>query len=83
MNNADMPAMPQSVSRSDDGSVISSSDFAYCEGFSKREEMASRNMAAILANENYEAPRRQRLAGMAKDAVAAADALLAELEQPQ
>lgn len=37
MRNADMPAMPQPVSRSDDGAVISSCDFVGGEGITKRE----------------------------------------------
>lgn len=77
MKNAYMPAMPLT-----DEQIHRSQRFDGYEGFTKREELAARNMAAILANSNYAAPRRHRFAGMAQDAVSAADALLAELENP-
>lgn len=70
MKNADMPAMPLPL-----GSETSSGQ----DGLSKREHFAAMAMQGILANQKYEAPRRDRLSGMAVDAVAAADWLLAEL----
>jgi hypothetical protein len=51
-------------------------------GLTKREHFAAMAMQGILANQKYEAPRRDRLSGMAIDAVAAADWLLAELDKP-
>lgn len=75
MNNAHMPAMPLT-----DEQIDRSKRFEGYEGFTKREEIAARNMAAILANSNYDAPRRLRFELMAQDAVTAADALLAELD---
>ena len=48
-------------------------------GLTKREYFAAMAMQGILANQKYEAPRRDRLSGMAIDAVAAADWLLKHL----
>lgn len=48
-------------------------------GMTKREAFAMAAMQGILANRAYDPPRRNKLAGMAEDAVSAADALLAEL----
>jgi len=85
MNNADMPAMPcqGSIDR-DKGEVrpyqFGNDDFLL-PGMTKRERAAIAMMQGILANQNYEAPRRKKLAGMAEDAVSAADALLAELDK--
>lgn len=84
MSNANEPAKPcKATINRDSGELqpyqFGNNDFE-CLGLTKREEFASRNMAAILANPNYEAPRRRRFAGMAEDALAAADALLAALE---
>lgn len=79
MSNADMPAMPQSVSRSSDGAVISSCDFAGGEGLSKREYFAALAMQGLLAGVchkegfNYDT--------VADDARRSADALLDELER--
>jgi len=46
-----------------------------------RFEAANSAMQGILANVMYDAPRKQRLEGMAVDAVAAADYLLLELDK--
>lgn len=48
-------------------------------GLTKRELFAAMAMQGILANQKYDPPRRAKLGGMALDAVAAADALIAEL----
>ena len=48
-------------------------------GITLRQHFAGLAMQGILANRVYDPPRRDRLHGMALDAVAAADALLAEL----
>lgn len=48
-------------------------------GLTKRELFAAMALQGILANQKYDPPRRQKLSGMAIDAVAAADALIAEL----
>lgn len=44
-----------------------------------REQIAALALQGILANECYQAPRRERIEGMAHDAVLAADALLEAL----
>ena len=85
MNNADMPAAPcqGSVDRERNEPrpyQFGNNDFVF-QGVTKREYFAGLAMQGILANKNYEAPRRQRLAGMSADAVAAADALLDELDK--
>lgn len=51
-------------------------------GLTKREMFAMAALQGILANYAYDPPRRRKLAAMAADAVAAADALLAALELP-
>lgn len=48
-------------------------------GLTKREHAAIEMMKAIVANPNYDPPRRNRFDVMATDAIAAADALLAQL----
>jgi hypothetical protein len=49
--------------------------------YAELRDLAGLAMQGILANRLYEPPRRQRLAGMAEDAVNAARALLAELSK--
>jgi len=49
MTNADMPAMPISVSSSTHGNICSS-DFAYGEGLTKREHFAGLAMQGLLAH---------------------------------
>ena len=44
-----------------------------------REQIAALALQGILANKCYEAPRREKIEGMAQDAVLAADALLKAL----
>lgn len=70
MTNTDMPAMPV------DGTL---------RGLSKREELAARNMAAILcANPPHDVPDEDMIGYMgavADYALIAADALLAELDK--
>ena len=51
-------------------------------GLTKREHIAALALQGILANHVYEPPRRNKLAGMALDAVAAADALITALDHP-
>ncbi len=85
MRNADMPAMPCQVSIDRDNDAprpyqFGNDDFV-SPGLTKREYFAGLAMQGILANKQYDPPRRQRLDGMADDAVAAADALLAKLEK--
>ncbi|QHC10120.1 hypothetical protein GRF56_16730 [Aeromonas veronii] len=81
MKNADMPAMP--VRDTDNEPlriglypVYSSGEFA--TGLTKREMMAMHIMASIATTVGY-----QNYGQMAEDAVAATDALLAELEKVQ
>lgn len=68
-SNAERPAFP--LQR---GEVLGAHD-----GLTKRELFAAMAMQGVLSNRVYEPPRRTKIAGMAKDAVSAADALLAEL----
>ena len=79
MKNSDTPAYPQS-----NPEIVKA--FLEVEqespnGLTKREAFAMAAMQGILANRQYEPPRRNRIEGMAEDAVYAADALLAELEK--
>lgn len=67
----DHPAMPLTVETSDGVAV-------YC-GMSVREYFAAQAMQGILANRTYDPPRRNKLKGMAEDAVSAADALIEAL----
>lgn len=78
MRNGDMPASPQSVSRSDDGAVISSADFAGCEGLSKREAFAMAAMQGLLTGITADGVISYE--EVADDSRRCADALLAELE---
>lgn len=50
-------------------------------GLTKREYIAAMALQGILANSQYEPPRRKRLEMMALDAVTAADALMRELQK--
>jgi hypothetical protein len=80
MKNSDLPASAltqQSINDIDQGYW---SDYY---GLTKREVFAGLAMQGILSNPNYEAPRRNKLNGMAIDAVAMADALLSELAKEQ
>lgn len=74
MKNGDMPATGHAGRIDENG-------FACAPGMTKREQFAAMAMQGILANKKYDPPRRERLKGMAADAVAAAEALLAELER--
>jgi MinD superfamily P-loop ATPase len=67
MKNADMPAMP----------IENTSD--YYPGLTKREEIAKANMAALLSNSAI-IDTFAGIENVAKEAVRAADALLAALE---
>lgn len=75
MKNADMP-----IVFVDGNDAASIEQCRPARGLTKREYFAGLAMQGILANETYDPPRRKRLGGMAADAVAAADALLSELE---
>ena len=70
MNNGDKPASPTTLTN---GMVLI--------GLTKREEFAIRAMQGILANPHYDPPRKNKLDGMAIEAIDAADALLAALEK--
>ena len=81
--NGEMPASPVECVWSDSGipthGAQTNNSTGWTTGLTKRELFAAMAMQGILANRVYEPPRRTKLAGMAKDAVSAADALLAEL----
>ncbi len=80
MSNGDMPAMP--VRDSVAYNLVHGED-CYAElsaGLTKREELAARAMIGLIANKNGTGGQFERCA---EDAVAHADALLAELEKDQ
>ena len=54
---------------------------SFSDDLTKRGQLAGLALQGILANNSYDAPRRTKLEGMAIDAVAAADALLKELDK--
>lgn len=79
MRNADLPAMPQSATS--EGYSCYYYDYdgpGVPTGLTKREMMAMHVMASIATTVGY-----QNYGQMAQDAVAATDALLAELEKSQ
>ena len=81
MNNADMPAMPQPVTLdaycfNGDITVASDYDTDYM-GLTKREHFAGLAMQGLMADEE----EYLTWADLAKDSLAAADALLKALEQ--
>ena len=78
MNNSDKPAMPYDHTFEDINGDIFRRMYT---GLTKREHFAGLAMQGILANKFYDAPRRTKLEGMAIDAVAAANALLMELDK--
>ena len=73
MNNADMPAMPISVSSSTHGNICSS-DFEYGEGLTKREHFAGLAMQGLLSHYGDSDP-------YCSTAIKYADALLKALEE--
>lgn len=78
MKNADMPAMPTLTydhGAAMQGLAVSVTD---APGITKREMMAMHMMASIATTVGY-----QNYCQMAQDAIAATDALLAELEKSQ
>jgi len=81
MNNANQPAKPIStvIQYEEYNGIKRAVAEEYYIGLTKREHFAAMAMQGILANSNYSAPRKAKLSGMANDAVAAADWLLAEL----
>ncbi|MGL5293326.1 MAG: hypothetical protein ACRC9V_06115 [Aeromonas sp.] len=80
MKNADMPAMPVLNGDNEPANMGSEyySDKNLATGFTKREVMAMHMMASLVATSGY-----QMREHIAQDAVAATDALLAELEKGQ
>jgi len=88
MNNADKTAMPTESRKVFTGNDLSGNSVyelrAYSNGLTKREHFAGLAMQGILANKQYNPPRRAKAELMADDAVFFADALLAALEdKPQ
>jgi MinD superfamily P-loop ATPase len=90
MRNSDMPAMPSGaivrsrINRNDPGSdffVVTETSAANA-GMTKREEIAKANMAALLSNSAI-IDTFAGIENVAKEAVRAADALLAALEVSQ
>lgn len=76
MKNADLPAMPQPDIFYPNGDI----EYGY-SGLTKREELAARFYAAILASGDIIVEWDKAV--VAKDAVEHAEALLAELEKAQ
>lgn len=74
MKNADMPTHPQSGAVGPSGDTFSSEYFGGC-GLTKREEFAGRALQGLVSDDGM------TMAGAAKLAVEAADALLTELEK--
>ncbi len=70
LRNAEKPAFPNKLY-----------DNRAMNGMTKREYFAGLAMQAILASEKYAPPRRLKFSGMAEDAVAAADALIEQLNR--
>jgi hypothetical protein len=77
MNNSDMPAMPCSVSEKVEGSMGLITNYITCHGLTKREYFAAMAMQGAISNPNFNGD----ITLAARDAVAAADALLKELEK--
>jgi len=84
MNNADMPATPVTVKPNEQQKAFGSAENVQYKGLTKREELASRNLASILSS----LPHWESLGYLCQDnseyarqAIDAADALLAELEK--
>ena len=76
--NKDLPAMPTEWHDYDSAGIQVVREQSF--GLTKREHIAALALQGILANKCYEAPRRDKLEGMAQDAVFAADALLDALD---
>ena len=80
MKNADLPAMPQTISDSSDGSYLVGSHMEFeWSGLTKREMFAMHAMQGELAGSaNHSRPEPEDVASFA---VKCADALLAELDK--
>ena len=82
MKNADMPAMPQTVTDSSDGSGLVGSHMEdEWSGLTKREMLAMHAMQGITGNGFDDYTSAGWAEGIARDAVKLADALLVELEK--
>lgn len=78
LKNKDLPAVPAYWYDYDSAGIQVVREQSF--GLTKREQIAAMALQGILANKKYEAPRRNKLIGMAEDAVSAADALLETLD---
>lgn len=78
LENKDLPATPAYWYDYDSAGIQVVRDQSF--GLTKREQIAAMALQGILANNMYEPTRRNKLEGMAKDAVSAADALLKALD---
>lgn len=78
MKNADMPAMPVTDGDNEPANISHSyyQNLQLATGLTKREMMAMHVMASIATTVGY-----QNYGQMAQDAIAATDALLAELDR--
>lgn len=74
LENEDLPAMPAYWYDYDSAGVNVVREQSF--GLTKREHIAALALQGILSNKCYNAPRRNKLDGMAQDAVQAADELL-------
>jgi hypothetical protein len=77
------PAFPLHVAVGPAGDMHDSSNILGGSGLTKLEYAAIEAMKGILSNHNYEPPRRDKLTGMAEDAMRAAREILAHLEREQ
>mgnify|MGYP000737132646 CR=1 FL=1 len=82
MNNADMPAMPQTGSTYSDDTVVDSKDLGGA-GLTKREHFAGLAMQSILSRQEISLKSMigHEAEMFSRACVNAADALLAELEK--
>lgn len=87
MKNSNMPSTPiydQGRTLLSQAEAMSAVEHSMATGFTKREELASRNMAAILANSGTtrgHTPRKEFMEFVAEYSLTGADALLREMEK--
>lgn len=81
MSDGNASAFPVSAERNDEGMILHGSE----AGLTKREYFAAMAMQGMMVNlqPTSDADRPRQLAAFASRAVAASDALLAELEKPR
>lgn len=78
MNNADMPAMPISVSHSPLGDLLTTDDYGVGMGLTKREHFAAMFLQGSLAAGDHSRANKQDIVGLS---IEYADLLLKELNK--